>query len=366
MPDFTRSRREFLAGMALVGAGASAGCLNAPAEDSTNPVSSTPSTTPATTPPPADDARFADVYQQTIDSVAMVNGYGPQGPVGQGSGFVYEGEYIITNEHVITEADFVELQFRGNRWAEGTIIGSDIYSDLAVIEAPGLPPSANPLQSAETHATIGQEVLALGNPFGFEESVSQGIVSGRNRSLPTGTGFRIPATIQTDASVNPGNSGGPLVALDGQYLGVITARAGSDIGFAISWQLAERVLPALITQGEYDHPYLGIRSQAVTPGVAEANNLGQTRGVIVIEVLAGDPAAGLLEGSTGSTTINGVNVPIGGDVIVELDGQPIHSNEELSTYLALRKSPGETLEVGVIRRGHEVTETIELGERPEP
>lgn len=359
------SRRQVLLGMATSGLAGLAGCTGAPTGEVSTPTPTPTSTPPVrSTPDSNPDARYAAVYEATIDSVAMVQTFGRFGPIGQGSGFVFRDGHLLTNEHVINGGTSVELQFPDNHWTTGEIAGTDQYSDLAVIEADDLPPSATPLAPSDHRATIGQEVLALGNPFGLQESVSQGIVSGRNRALPTGTGFSIPATIQTDASVNPGNSGGPLVTMNGRYLGVITARAGQAIGFAVSWRLAELVAPSLLEHGSYEHPYMGVTLRRVTPPITEANDLEAVTGVIVVDVVAGDPADGTLEGSPEETTVRGITVPVGGDVIVALDGVEIATDEELSTYLALNTRPGDSLDVTVIRNGERRTVTFELGSRP--
>ncbi len=363
MDDPAYSRRGVLTGLAGLGIASVAGCIGAPGSGQQSP-DPTPTPQTPTEPPAHPDARYNEIYEQTIDSVAMVRSFDATGPRGQGSGFVFRSGHLLTNEHVVTGATEVELQFRNNYWSEGNVIGADPYSDLAVIEADELPVRAEPLNASNYRATVGQEVLALGNPFGLEESVSQGIVSGRNRSLPTGTGFSIPATIQTDASVNPGNSGGPLVTMNGAYLGVITARAGQDIGFAVSWRLAERVGPELLEHGSYVHPYMGVTLTQVTPGIADANDLDEVTGVIIVDVLANDPADGTLEPSTDETSIRGIQVPVGGDVIVALDGVTIETDEALSTYLALHKRPGDDLDLTIIRDGERQHVSFELGERP--
>lgn len=369
MANGGRSRRQVLAGLSTVGIGAIAGCLRAPAGESETP---TPAETHFATPtprdielPPIDDeARYAEVYNATIDSVAMVNAIGPAGPLGQGSGFVYSPGHVLTNEHVIRGATDIELQFPGNLWTAGNVIGEDPHSDLAIIGVDSLPETAIPIEESQHRPTVGQEVMALGNPFGLEESVSLGIVSGVGRNLPTAEGFSIPDTIQTDAIVNPGNSGGPLVTMRGRYLGVITARRGQAIGFAVSWRLVDRVAPALIESGIYDHPFIGIRSLPVTPVIAEANGLDRVAGVIVVDLVDGGPAAEHLRGSDRFEVINGREVPIGGDVIVAMDGHPVETDEALSTFLALHTSPGSEIAVTVIRDNEEITQRFELGTRP--
>lgn len=359
------SRRRFLAAVAAGVTGASAGCLGAPtAGDSPGTPGPTPTPRTIETPPADDEARFAEVVDATADSVAMLNAIGPTQLIGQGSGFVYATDHVLTNEHVTRNAVEIELQFPDNVWTTGAVVGEDHHSDLAVVEVDDLPASAEPIASSAYRPTVGQEVVAMGNPFGLEESVSQGIVSGVGRNLPTGEGFSIPDTIQTDASVNPGNSGGPLVTMRGRYLGVITARQGQDIGFAVSWRLAERVVPELIETGTYDHPFLGIYSMQVTPVIADENGLDEVSGVIVVDLVDGGPAEMHLNGSDDIRTVRGQQVPVGGDIIVQLDGIPIPTDEALSTYLVLHTSPGDVLDVTVIRDGQLVTEQVELGTRP--
>lgn len=360
------SRRRFLGGLALASTSAVAGCLRAPT--SGNEVDDGAITTPRTReisqPPIDDEARFGEVYQQTIDSVAALYAIGPTGPIGQGSGFVHPSGHILTNEHVIRDATSIEIQFPDNRWSMGEVIGADRHGDLAVVSVDDMPDGADPIKPSEHLPTIGQEVMALGNPFGLEESVSQGIVSGTGRNLPTGEGFSIPDTIQTDASVNPGNSGGPLISMRGRYLGIITARQGQDIGFAISWRLAERIIPQLIIDGNYDHPFMGILTRPVTPAIAEVYELERVRGVLVVDTVEDGPSDGHLQGTTGERTIRGQPVPTGGDIIIELDGNPIETSEALSSYLALHTSPGDELDVTVIRDGETHIERFELGVRP--
>lgn len=363
------TRRGMLTGIAALGASSLAGCVGAPSgQDDTASTTGTPDPPPTPReidPPPADpDARYAEVYDGTVDTVAMITALGTSGPIGQGSGFIYAPGYLLTNEHVVRHATEVELEFPDERWDTGTIVGEDPHSDLAVVELDGGPGDVPPLEPADHRPTVGQEVMALGSPFGLEESVSLGIVSGINRNLPTGEGFSIPDTVQTDAGVNPGNSGGPLVTMRGRYLGVITARQGQEIAFAVSWRLAERVAPALLETGSYDHAYMGIYSRSVDPAIARANDFEAARGVMVVDLVDGGPADGILQGSDDSTIINGREVPTGGDVILALDGHEVSTGGALSSFLALYTSPGHELAVTVRRDGVELTEYVELGTRP--
>ena len=315
----------------------------------------------------ADAGRYADVYEETIDDVVLVNIGSPGdggGPQGLGSGFVIENDYVVTNNHVVGDASEVELQFRDEQWRTASVVGTDVHSDIAVLELEDVPEMVDGLAFADDEPTIGQEVLALGNPLGFDASITQGIVSGVDRSLPSPTGFSIPAAIQTDAPVNPGNSGGPLVSLEGDVLGIVFAGAGQTIGFAISAQLAERVVPELIEDGEYDHPYMGVGVLPVGPAVAEANDLEEPQGVLITNVAPNGPADGVLAPADRTATVDGAVVRTGGDVIVAIDDEEIPNQERLSAYLALETSPGDVIDLEVVRDGERQTVELELGERP--
>lgn len=309
---------------------------------------------------------YTRIYRDTVDSVVLLRIFDSFGRAGQGSGFVYDDGYVVTNEHVVESAETVELRFNRGGWREPDIVGTDVYSDLAVLSVPDIPEAATALSRIDSPPVVGQRVAALGSPFGLEKSLSAGIVSGVNRTIPTAGDFTIPDAVQTDAAVNPGNSGGPLLTLEGEVAGVIRSTGGDNIGFAISTGLTERVVPSLIDTGEYAHPYMGISLSTITPTVAEANNLDITGGLLVVDVLPDGPAQGVLQGSDGETTVNGVDVPTGGDVIIRLGDRRITSMNELSSYLALETSPDETIPVGIIRDGQRRTVNLTLGRRPPP
>lgn len=309
---------------------------------------------------------YADIYEEIIDDVVLVSIVGDEEMgEGLGSAFVIDDGYVVTNHHVAGFVSEVELQFRDESWRTGEVVGSDPHSDLAVVEIDDVPDIVSGLSFAEAQPVIGQEVLALGNPLGLDASVSQGIVSGTDRSLPSPTGFSIPAAIQTDAPVNPGNSGGPLVSLEGEVLGVVFAGAGQTIGFAISALLADRVVSALIEDGEYDHPYMGVSVQPVGPQVAEANDLEEAQGVLVTSVVPGSPADGVLEAAVESIPADGEEVRTGGDVIVAINDQEIPNQERLSSMLALETAPGETIAIDIVRDGNRETVELTLGSRPD-
>ncbi|UWG50447.1 Serine protease Do (heat-shock protein) [Halalkaliarchaeum sp. AArc-CO] len=313
-----------------------------------------------------DSETYTAVAESVSQSVVRVQIYEDGIEAGQGSGFLHRG-HVVTNEHVVYGGDTVRLQYADGAWYEADIVGTDPYSDLAVL-SPGrdLEAAAAPseLELVDRTPDIGTEVLAFGAPFGLGGSVTQGIISGRNRSLPAPNDYQIPDAVQTDAAVNPGNSGGPLVTLDQEVAGVVTATRGENVGFAVSAPLSDRIVPSLIEDGEYEHSRLGVQVRPVTPTVAEVNDLEEVRGVYVVEVVSDGPADGVLEGATDSETVGGQSIPTGGDVIVGFEDTEIATNEDLARFLALETSPGETIDVHVIRDGERVTESLTLGTRP--
>jgi S1-C subfamily serine protease len=375
----TASRREVLA-LVVAGGASLAGCsapsrttdTNTPDASETEAPSGSgasggpDATAAATQRAPAADDTYAAVYEESIPSVVLVRVYGPGGPLGQGSGFVFpDGSHVVTNQHVVDGARTVRVRFHDGTWTEAELLGTDVYSDLAVLSVDA-PATAPPLSLVEREPPVGTQVVALGAPFSFGGSVSAGIVSGVDRSLPSQTGFSIPDAVQTDAAVNPGNSGGPLVSLDGAVVAVINSGQGENVNFGISAALTGRVVPALVERGEYDHAYMGVRLLDVTPAVAAANDLDRVRGVLVVDVASGGPAASTLRGSGGERTALGQRVPVGGDVVLALDGRPTPSQSALATHLAIRTSPGDTLAARVFRGGTERTVSFELGARPDP
>ncbi|MFB6084126.1 MAG: S1C family serine protease [Halorientalis sp.] len=309
---------------------------------------------------------YTVLYNRTIDSVVTIRVRTARG-TSQGSGFVYDAAgHVVTNQHVVGSAEQVMVRFSDGTWRTAQVLGTDVYTDLAVLDVRNVPAYVDALPVSATNPEVGQRVAALGSPFGLEGSITSGIVSGVNRSMRTGNGFAIPATVQTDAPINPGNSGGPLVSLNGTVVGVNRAKSGDNIGFAISPQLVTRVVPELIADGDYDHPYMGIRTVPVTPAVAEASALERTRGVLVVGVLEGGPSAGVLEPATERTRVDGQIVRTGGDIILSIDGIPITSQQQLARILMLHTRPDETVSVTVLRDGDRRTVEVTLGERPEP
>ncbi len=320
----------------------------------------------------AEGSAFTDVYDAVIESVTQVRAFGVEDPItdqegqGQGSGFLYDESHVVTNDHVVDGAEEVDLQYITGDWTSTRLVGTDRFSDLAVLEVDHVPEEATPLSLTTDRPVVGQQVLAVGNPFGLEGSMSEGIVSGVDRTIQApGQNFSFPNVVQTDAAVNPGNSGGPLVDLEGNVIGVVHAGGGENIGFAISAALTDRVVPALLEDGAFEHSYLGIELASVDRTIAEENDLEEATGIIVAGVESGGPADGVLEGAQDSVVRGGEPIPIGGDVIYEMNGQPIPDRHALSTFLALETTPGEVIELRLWRESEEVVEELELGARPE-
>jgi len=300
-----------------------------------------------------------------------------------GSGFVIDKEgHIVTNYHVVENADKVEIDFPSGLKVYGDVIGTDLDSDLAVIKVNVSEENLTPLPLGDSDtALVGQTVVAIGNPYGLSGTMTLGIVSARGRVLDSlrqtasGVYFSAGDLIQTDTSINPGNSGGPLLNLKGEVIGVNRAiqtsgqtlsggAANTGIGFAISSNIVRRVVPSLISSGSYKYPYLGLSSlNSLNLTIVEALNLPQNTGAYVTDIAAGGPAdkAGLRGGTT-QTEISGLYS--GGDLIVAVDGREIKDFSELLSYMVLNKAPGDVITFTIIREGNRVEVPVTLGERP--
>ena len=295
---------------------------------------------------------------------------------GEGSGFVWDQQgRVVTNFHVIANADRVMVILSDGTEVEAEILGSDPDSDLAVlqVEVPdgGLP--AVNLGDSDA-LKVGQLVTAIGNPFGQEFTITSGIVSALGRTIRSGNSpFSIPKVIQTDAAINPGNSGGPLLDREGRVIGINTqiitqSGANSGIGFAIPINTAKQVVPSLISEGRFEYAWLGISGQPVDTEVANLMDLPDgTRGALVVDVTKDGPADdGGVRGSDKTTTVQGVTFALGGDVITAIDGVKIEGLDDLIAYLNQRTRPGDQVVLEVIRDGKDSQEiTVKLGARPE-
>jgi serine protease Do len=295
----------------------------------------------------------------------------------EGSGFVYDGAGdIVTNYHVISGATRIGVVFADGTVVSGRVVGTDPSSDLAVVRA-ALPAGTRPVQLADSsQVQVGQLAIAIGNPFGEQNTMTVGIVSAVGRALPAGDGsggpsYAIPDVIQTDAPINPGNSGGVLLDLSGRVIGVTSAiespvRASAGVGFAIPSAIVEQVVPALVSTGHYLHPYLGVSGLSLSPDVATAMGLPETRrGALIVSVVPGGPAARAgLRGSTHQIMLDGQQIPVGGDVVVAIDGHPIKGFDDLVTYLVRTTQVGQTVALRVLRGGTRETVMVTLGPRP--
>ncbi len=312
------------------------------------------------------------------------NGNTPQMPQfaqALGSGFVWDNQgHIVTNNHVVADTTEIHVTFSDGVTVPATLVGTDPDSDLAVIKVDPAKVKLYPVTVADsTQVKPGQFAVAIGNPFGLEGSMTFGIVSAMGRSLPaTGSGngrqsgpsYTIPNIIQTDAPVNPGNSGGVLLDMEGHLIGVPTAiesQSGqsSGIGFAVPSEIVQRIVPALIDNGAVQHPYIGISGTTLTAELAKAMGLPETqRGVLVATVADNSPAAKAgLVGSEKTVQILGQDVSVGGDVITAIDGQPVKRFDDLVAYLATL-DVGKKLDLTVLRGGKETNATLTLAARP--
>ena len=299
---------------------------------------------------------------------------------GSGSGWVYDGNHIVTNNHVTSDATDLEVVFFDGERRKGTVVGDDVFSDLAVIRVDDMPASARilPVLADFESLKVGQPVVAIGNPFERANSMTFGIISALGRTIPTElTRFAIPETIQTDAAINPGNSGGPLLDLRGQVIGVNAqinttnvqgnVPGNSGVGFAIPSSIVRLVVPQLIKNGSYTWSFLGVTGGAVTTDLAKANNLPDTRGAFIQCVTSDGPSSGALEGADnvncGTSGLTSGDVPVGGDVVLAIDGQEVQSFEDLLTYIALKTKPGQEVRLTVLRDGREQEVEVRLGER---
>jgi S1-C subfamily serine protease len=313
------------------------------------------------------EASLIQVYQNANPSVVYIIT-----PSGSGSGFVYSQDgMIVTNNHVVAGTRSFEVVFANGDRQRASLVGADADADLAVIQVEQLPEGIDPLSLAEADSLqVGQFVVAIGNPFGEQGSMTLGIVSALGRSLPsqrelsTGSTYSLPEVIQTDAPINPGNSGGPLLSLDGQVVGVNAAIASqtgtnSGVGFSIPVSAVRLIVPSLIQDSKYEYPYMGAGFDSEISLEEQAQfGLQQTQGAYVLNVTPGSPAdqAGLVAANP--------NTGQGGDLVVAIDGQPMQNFSDLNSYLVFHTSIGQTIEIAVLRDGKQVTLQLTLGARP--
>jgi S1-C subfamily serine protease len=359
-------------------------------------VASPPTAVPVVTPIPdevSDEAEALDALQSQIITV-----YGAVSPAvvnitnrsyaydmfmravpqeGSGSGFVYDTEgHIVTNYHVVENAEELLVTLASGQVYEAEIVGVDQSNDLAVIRIDAGAALPEPVVLGDSdRLQVGQFVLAIGNPFGLEQTLTTGVISALGRVIENSDGGFIGEAIQTDAAINPGNSGGPLLDLQGRVVGVnsqiISPSGGSaGIGFAVSANTVQRVTPELIARGYYPHPWLGTQMLTLTPATAgvlrEAGmNVPVDAGLLVIEVVEGAAAdkAGI-RGGTRLARIGRYQIPLDGDIIVAVNGEPVADSQELTVYLEMQTTVGDRIELTIIRDGEERIVAATLEERP--
>ena len=317
---------------------------------------------------------LTQIYNDNRRSVVLISVDTPTGG-GQGSGFVYDDEgRIITNNHVVEDAEKITVTFVDGTIAEATLVGTDPYVDMAVIEVDVEAFLLEPVYlGSSSDLMVGERVIALGNPFGLANTMTSGIVSALGRQMDAPGGYAIVDVIQTDAAINPGNSGGPLLNLRGEVVGMNTAilsetRQFSGIGFAIPSDTILREVSALIEEGEYEHPYLGITSVGLFPELNEAMGLDPSqRGALVVNVVDGGPAdqAGVREG-TRSVVVDSTSITVGGDVIIGVDGRTVQDLYDVVVYLERFKRPGDVIALKLLRGSDVINLDLELGARPQP
>jgi serine protease Do len=302
-----------------------------------------------------------------------------------GSGFVYDTNgHIITNNHVTSGGKDLHITFSDGTIYTGKVIGSDPHSDLAILLIDDVPKEKLfPLKLGNSsNLIVGETVAAVGNPFGLSGSLTEGIISGLGRLLPSTpenifgndnrvASFSIPDIIQTDAAINPGNSGGPLLNLNGEVIGInsaIFSNTGvyAGVGFAIPSNTLKKVIPELMKNGSYPHPWLGITGVDVTPDIAKKMNVTEARGFLVIDVNSNGPAdkAGI-RGGDKIDTIDGREVELGGDIILAIDGNPVRKIDDILSHLEREKSVGDNITLTIIRDGIVQEKTTVLQARPD-
>jgi S1-C subfamily serine protease len=312
---------------------------------------------------------WTTIYNQLKDSVVLV-----ETDLGLASGFIYDTKgHIITNYHVIEGAYTIQVTFVDGNVTSAKVIGTDIYSDLAVIKVdPKITHLTPVVLGVSSDLAVGEPVAAMGNPFGLSDTLTVGVVSSLGRTMETAENYVIVDIIQMDAAVNPGNSGGPLVNLKGQVVGVNNALQSetgtfSGIGFAIPSDTIKREIDDLIGKGSYTHPWLGVTAQDVTLAIADAIGLDESYGALVAEVTSGGPAdqAGL-RGGDSTMVIDGRIVTVGGDVIIGVDGLVVRRLTDIVVYIERNKVPGDTVELLIDRNGQQLNLTLTIGQRPLP
>lgn len=320
---------------------------------------------------------LADLFAKSQDGVVQIivrksNDNASDRAIGSGVVYDHQG-HIITNNHVVDQFQTIRVVFHDGEAHSATVVGTDPFADLAVIRVDANPKTFHTLPLGDSSLLrIGDEVVAIGSPFGLSGSMTSGIVSqlGRLLTPPNEGAFSIPNVIQTDTAINPGNSGGPLINSRGEVIGINTAIQSdtgqfSGIGFAIPSNTLKRIVPVLIKDGHYRHPWLGISGVTVDPDMSSTLYLPTSSGFLVQMVVPESPAgkAGL-HGSNQTRTIDGTKFRFGGDIIIGVDNIPVKKLEDILNYLQDYKSVGDKMTLKIIRDGKSMNVELVLQERP--
>jgi S1-C subfamily serine protease len=368
---------------ALLGGGAAVGIGAAVSSgDDTRTVVSTVTSSP----PPAASFSASEtgaksvqrIYQETAPGVVQVTStsavsdssrFTPQSSLG--SGFVVDRDgYIVTNYHVIQDAQEIKVNFSGDDRVPAKIVGSDPSTDLAVLKIDAQARALTPLPLGNSEAVrVGDAVVAIGNPFGLERSVTAGIVSALQRDLTAPNGFTIDKVIQTDAPINRGNSGGPLLNAQGEVIGVnsqIESETGGNvgIGFAVPVNTVREVVAQIKQTGRVEHAYLGIHMQEITADLGDMIKLPVDKGVLIAAVVDGSPAAKAgLEGGDEQVIVDGTSYVLGGDIVTQVDGEAVTSPDDLRAVI-MERDPGDSIRLDIQRGDSERTVSVTLGQQP--
>jgi S1-C subfamily serine protease len=318
---------------------------------------------------------LTDIFEKAEPGVVRVNTQRNQtinDVGGVGSGFVFDKRgHIITNAHVINDSTKTIVTFLDGRSYNAEIIGIDEYTDIGVIKVNADLKLLQPLSLGDSsNLKVGEPITAIGNPFGLSGSMTSGIISQMGRLLPSGSGYSIPDVIQTDAAINPGNSGGPLLNMRGDIVGINTAIQSTTgeftgVGFAIPSQTVAKIVPTLISEGEYNHPWIGISGRDIDPDMAKVLGLEDALGFLIITVVEDSPAwdAGLI-GSDKTIEVEGREYSIGGDIITAVDGIDVRKIDDILIHLQRVKTVGDEMDLEILRDNRTTNVTIVLQERP--
>jgi S1-C subfamily serine protease len=324
---------------------------------------------------------LAQLYKDVKDSVVVITGYveqysffGRQYSEVQGSGFIYDYKndmVVVTNKHVVNDAINITVTFANGDGYPATVIGSDAYSDLAVLSVEAPPTEFHPLDiTSSSNLQVGDPVVALGSPFGLGGTMTTGIISQLGRTIQDSVAGNFPVAniIQTSAAINPGNSGGPLFNYQGEVIGITTAiiQNSNGLGFAVPSNTILREIGSLITTGSYNqHPWVGISGTDMTYAIAQSIGVNVTYGWLITQISDGGAAAQAgLQGGDQQVWINDARVVIGGDIIVAVDGTRIINGDTFMSYLEEHSAPNQTIQITIIRNHQFQDFSVELKQRP--